>query len=239
MSQFNAELLSKIRTQNPLIHNITNIVSAHFSANGLLAIGASPFMSSSLDEMEEIAAISSGLVINMGGVSDRELAAMLACGRMMNTLGKPVILDPVGAGATPHRQKVVRTLLQEIRFDAIRGNAGEIAFLAGTDLAVARRGRRSRTRRFDTACQNLCCPIRLHGCHQRSTRLHQRWHNTCHRGQWYAPISQNHRLRLSVGVRGWGVCGGGRQTKQPNFLSGGGGVHGLCCGRTACRRWLR
>lgn len=133
MSHFNAELLSKVRSQNPLIHNITNIVSAHFSANGLLAIGASPFMSSSLDEMAEVAAISSGLVINMGGVSDKELAAMLACGRAMNTLGKPVILDPVGAGATPHRQKVVHHLLQEIRFDAIRGNAGEIAFLAGVE----------------------------------------------------------------------------------------------------------
>ncbi len=169
MSQFNAELLSKIRTQNPLIHNITNIVSAHFSANGLLAIGASPFMSSSLDEMEEIAAISSGLVINMGGVSDRELAAMLACGRMMNTLGKPVILDPVGAGATPHRQKVVRTLLQEIRFDAIRGNAGEIAFLAGVDWRShgvdAGVGQGDLAQLAKTCAAQYACTVAISGAH--------------------------------------------------------------------------
>lgn len=133
MTTFSAQLLPQVRKQNPLVHNITNIVSAHFSANGLLAIGASPFMSSSLEEMAQVADISSCLVINMGGVSDNEVAAMIACGRAMNKLGKPVILDPVGAGATPHRQSVAKRLLDEIRFDVIRGNAGEIAFLAGVD----------------------------------------------------------------------------------------------------------
>lgn len=126
-------LLTQIRTQNPLIHNITNIVSAHFSANGLLAIGASPFMSSTPAEMTDVAAIADALVINMGSLTDSEISCMLTAGKAMNALGKPVVLDPVGAGATLHRQITTKRLLDEIQFSAIRGNAGEIAFLAGAD----------------------------------------------------------------------------------------------------------
>lgn len=125
--------LTQVRTQNPLVHNITNIVSAHFSANGLLAIGASPFMSSTPAEMNEVAQIASVLVINMGGLTDSEIDCMLTAGKAMNALGKPVVLDPVGAGATLHRQTTAKRLLDEIQFSAIRGNAGEIAFLAGVD----------------------------------------------------------------------------------------------------------
>lgn len=126
-------LLTQIRTQNPLIHNITNIVSAHFSANGLLALGASPFMSSTPAEMTDVAAIADALVINMGGLTDNEINCMLTAGKAMNALGKPVVLDPVGAGVTLHRQTTTKRLLDEVQFSAIRGNAGEIAFLVGAD----------------------------------------------------------------------------------------------------------
>lgn len=129
----NFQYLSKIRQQNPLVHNITNLVSAHFTANGLLAIGASPFMSSTLDEMSQVPAIADALVINMGALSITQVEAMLVAGKAMNELGKPVVLDPVGAGATAYRQQIAKKLLSEIRFSAIRGNAGEVAFLAGVD----------------------------------------------------------------------------------------------------------
>ncbi|OSI18072.1 hydroxyethylthiazole kinase [Neisseria dentiae] len=123
--------LAEVRSKNPLIHNITNIVAAHFSANGLLAVGASPIMADSVEEMEELAALSSALVLNIGTLDADKIQAMLVAGRSANRAGVPVVLDPVGVGATAFRRDTVQTLLQEIRLAAIRGNAGEMAQLAG------------------------------------------------------------------------------------------------------------
>ncbi|MDO4430337.1 MAG: hydroxyethylthiazole kinase [Lonepinella koalarum] len=125
--------LTQIRQQNPLIHNITNIVAANFSANGLLALGASPLMSANIEEMEEVPKISKGLVINIGTLIGKELEAMLLAGKTANHIGIPVLLDPVGVGATNYRKQVVQTLLNEVQFSAIRGNAGELATLAGIE----------------------------------------------------------------------------------------------------------
>ena len=125
--------LSKIREQNPLIHNITNIVAANFSANGLLALGASPLMSANIEEMIELPKISQALVINIGTVIGQERDAMLLAGKTANSIGIPVVLDPVGVGATRYRQETVRQLLAEVKFALIRGNAGELAAIAGAD----------------------------------------------------------------------------------------------------------
>ena len=125
--------LSKIREQNPLIHNITNIVAANFSANGLLALGASPLMSANIEEMVELPKISQALVINIGTVIGQERDAMLLAGKTANSIGIPVVLDPVGVGATRYRQETVRQLLAEVKFALIRGNAGELAAIAGAD----------------------------------------------------------------------------------------------------------
>lgn len=126
-------LVDEIRKQNPLIHNITNIVVANDSANGLLAIGASPFMSSSLEEMTEVAAIADATVLNTGTLSQDQLAAMAAVGEKANQLRKPVVLDPVGVGATSYRKEAIAHLLTSIHPTLIRGNAGEIAALAESD----------------------------------------------------------------------------------------------------------
>ncbi|MDO4698489.1 MAG: hydroxyethylthiazole kinase [Pasteurellaceae bacterium] len=126
----NIKFLPKIRTQNPLIHNITNIVAANFSANGLLAIGASPIMSASIEEMVEVPTLSQALVINIGTLVGKEVDAMILAGQTANQLGIPVVLDPVGVGATTFRKQTVATLLSKIQFTAIRGNAGELAHLA-------------------------------------------------------------------------------------------------------------
>ena len=125
--------LSKIREQNPLIHNITNIVAANFSANGLLALGASPLMSANIEEMVELPKISQALVINIGTVIDQERDAMLLAGKTANSIGIPVVLDPVGVGATSYRRETIRQLLSEVKFALIRGNAGELATIAGED----------------------------------------------------------------------------------------------------------
>ena len=123
--------LSKIREQNPLIHNITNIVAANFSANGLLALGASPLMSANVEEMQEVPKISQALVINIGTLIGKEREAMLLAGKTANLVGIPVVLDPVGVGATSYRRETIRELLAEVKFALIRGNAGELAAIAG------------------------------------------------------------------------------------------------------------
>lgn len=130
---YQTQYLQKIRQINPLVHNITNIVAANFSANGLLALGASPIMAAAIEEMETVPQLSSAVVINIGTLIGKEVEAMLLAGKTANCLGIPVVLDPVGVGATPFRRQTVEKLLSEIQFTAIRGNAGELATLANVD----------------------------------------------------------------------------------------------------------
>lgn len=129
------EICRRIRADRPLVHNITNYVAMNFTANALLAIGASPLMSSEPDEMEEIAAVSSALVVNAGCL-DREqmkaigIAAPAACKR-----GIPWILDPAGVGVSSMRRSFLGELISACPPAAIRGNASEIMTLAGYDGA--------------------------------------------------------------------------------------------------------
>ncbi|TDF40933.1 hydroxyethylthiazole kinase [Histophilus somni] len=132
----NSQFLTKLRQRNPLIHNITNIVAANFSANGLLAIGASPIMSACIEEMEEMAKLSQSLVINIGTLTGKDVEAMLLAGKTANQVGIPVVLDPVGVGATTFRQKTTALLLEQVQFSAIRGNAGELAYIAGVQWSA-------------------------------------------------------------------------------------------------------
>ena len=122
--------LKKLREKNPLVLNITNIVVSNYVANGLLSIGASPIMSNAIEEMDELATICQALVINIGTLTKDQIEAMIKAGKSANKNNTPVVLDPVGIGATTFRQESVKTLLSEIKFDLIRGNAGEIAYLA-------------------------------------------------------------------------------------------------------------
>lgn len=130
------KLVDEVREKNPLVHNITNIVVANDSANGLLAIGASPFMSSAVEEMEEVASIANVVVLNMGTLSKEQIEAMEIAGKTAKKLGKPVVFDPVGIGATTFRKQEGIRLIQEIKPTLIRGNAGEIATLAEVEWAA-------------------------------------------------------------------------------------------------------
>lgn len=123
--------LDKVRRQNPLVHNITNGVAMNFTANGLLALGASPIMADEVSEMADMAAICSALLINIGTLRRQTVEAMLAAGKAANARGIPVVFDPVGAVATQFRRDTVERLLAEVRFAAIRGNAAEMAYIAG------------------------------------------------------------------------------------------------------------
>ncbi len=122
-------LVENVRKKSPLVHNITNYVVMNNTANALLAVGASPVMAHAEDEVQDMVKIASSLVINIGTLSEKWVNAMKLALKQANMMKKPVVLDPVGAGATPYRNKVVAELLETGVFSAIRGNASEIMAL--------------------------------------------------------------------------------------------------------------
>ena len=128
--------LAAIRERKPLVHQITNYVVMNETANATLALGALPVMAHAREEVEEMAALAGALVLNIGTLSPAWVEAMLAAGRAANSAGVPVVLDPVGAGATSYRTETARRLLQEIDVAVVRGNAAEIATLAGRDAEI-------------------------------------------------------------------------------------------------------
>lgn len=125
-----AEILENVRKTCPLIHNITNYVTVNDCANIVLACGASPIMADDENEVEEITSICSGLNINLGTLNSRTIASMKIAGKKANALGHPVVLDPVGAGASRLRTETAYQLLDEVQFSVIRGNISEIKTLA-------------------------------------------------------------------------------------------------------------
>ncbi|MGB5216939.1 MAG: hydroxyethylthiazole kinase [Smithella sp.] len=121
--------IEMIRSQAPVVHNITNYVVMNNTANALLAIGASPVMAHAPEEVEEMVSIASALVINIGTLSEHWISAMFKAARQAGKKGIPVILDPVGAGATSYRTKTARDLMAANTPAIIRGNASEIMAL--------------------------------------------------------------------------------------------------------------
>lgn len=124
-------LLENIKKKKPLVHSITNYVTAKDCANIILAIGGSPTMADFSKEVEAITAISSALVLNMGIINDDMVEAMIIAGKKANECGIPVIYDPVGAGVAPYRNSTAQRILKEIKIDIIRGNISEIKFISG------------------------------------------------------------------------------------------------------------
>lgn len=125
------ELIAKVRTTVPLVHNITNYVTVNDVANILLACGASPIMADDAGEAAEITSICGGLNINIGTLNVRTIESMILAGKKANELGHVVVLDPVGAGASALRTETAMKLLEEIRFSVIRGNVSELKTLWG------------------------------------------------------------------------------------------------------------
>ena len=125
------ELLLRIRSRHPLVHCISNIVTANDCANLVLAVGGSPMMAQEAEEMEEIDALASALVLNTGTPDQAKFAACLRAGLTANRRGIPVILDPVGAGAGKWRYGKLKELLAQVHPDIIRVNAGEARALIG------------------------------------------------------------------------------------------------------------
>ncbi|MFV0466444.1 MAG: hydroxyethylthiazole kinase [Lachnospiraceae bacterium] len=125
-----AKQLENVKETNPLIHNITNYVTVNDCANILLASGASPIMSDDSQEVEEITSICAGLNINIGTLNANTIPSMFLAGKKANEVNHPVLLDPVGAGASSLRTSTAQKLLEQVKFAVIRGNASEIRTLA-------------------------------------------------------------------------------------------------------------
>ena len=138
------EMLENVKKAHSLVHCITNYVTVNDCANILIACGGSPIMSDDMGEVEEITSICGGLAINIGTLNQNTIPAMFLAGKRSNVLGHPVILDPVGAGASKLRTETAKKLLDEVKFTAIRGNISEIKALSlgtgttkGVDADVA------------------------------------------------------------------------------------------------------
>jgi hydroxyethylthiazole kinase len=128
--------LRELRERKPLVHQITNYVVMNETANATLALGALPVMAHAPQEVEEMVGLASALVLNIGTLSEHWIEAMLFAGRAATAREIPVVLDPVGAGATAYRTDTARRILDEVRVTVLRGNPGEVATLVGADAEV-------------------------------------------------------------------------------------------------------
>ncbi len=124
------EYLENVRKTVPLVHNITNYVTVNDVANALLACGGSPIMSDEAEDVEDITSICGGLNINIGTLHKTSIEGMFRAGRKAGELGHPVLLDPVGAGASALRTNTALGLMKELKLTVIRGNISEIKTLA-------------------------------------------------------------------------------------------------------------
>ncbi|MFB3883430.1 MAG: hydroxyethylthiazole kinase [Armatimonadota bacterium] len=131
-----AGFLAQVRRAKPLVHHITNVVTTGDCANATLLAGCLPVMANSPEEAEEMVGLAQALVINIGTLHEEQIEAMLRAGRRASERGIPIVLDPVGAGATRYRTDTAFRLLRELRVTVVKGNAGEVATLAGVKAEV-------------------------------------------------------------------------------------------------------
>jgi hydroxyethylthiazole kinase len=127
------QTLRELRERKPLVHQITNYVVMNETANATLALGALPVMAHAPQEVEEMAALAGALVLNIGTLSEHWVEAMVIAGKATRA---PIVLDPVGAGATRYRTETARRLLAELDIAVVCGNAAEIAILAGREAEI-------------------------------------------------------------------------------------------------------
>jgi len=136
LAELTAQSLARIRERTPLIHNITNFVVMNDTANVLLALGASPVMAHAMEEVREMVAYAGALVLNIGTLDEPWIEAMLAAGEEANARGIPVVLDPVGAGATRFRTAATERIRSAVKVAVVRGNAAELATIAGMEAKI-------------------------------------------------------------------------------------------------------
>ncbi|CAH2717329.1 Hydroxyethylthiazole kinase [Neobacillus rhizosphaerae] len=161
------ETLQKVREVNPLVHNITNVVVTNFTANGLLALGASPVMAYAVEEVADMAQIANSVVLNIGTLNSQTVDSMILAGKAANESGVPVIFDPVGAGATRYRTETAQKIMNEVKVSIIRGNAAEMANVVGEKWEIkgvdAGDAKGNITELAITAAQKMNCVVVITG----------------------------------------------------------------------------
>ncbi|MDR6109634.1 hydroxyethylthiazole kinase [Paenibacillus sp. SORGH_AS338] len=166
--------LAKVRAQHPLIHNITNMVVTNFTANGLLALGASPFMAYAHEEVADVAAIVNAVVLNIGTLDPYTVESIQRAGRAANESGVPVVFDPVGAGATPYRTQSALQIIEHVQVDVLRGNVAEVANVIGESWQIkgvdAGAGEGNMIQIAEQAAQKLKCIVAITGEKRRRNR---------------------------------------------------------------------
>lgn len=154
------ETLAQLRTTTPLVHNITNNVTVNDCANALLAIGGSPIMGDEVKDVVEITQICNSLVINIGTLCQSSVEAMMGAGARASELNHPIVLDPVGAGASSMRTETAKQIMEDLSVTAVRGNMSEIKALANAlndSFEVS-----AQTRGVDVAADDVVTPDNMH-----------------------------------------------------------------------------
>ncbi len=151
------EALRTIADEKPLVHHVTNYVTVNLVANVTLSTGALPVMAHAREEVAEMVSLASALVVNIGTLDPLFVEAVMLAGRRANEKGVPIVLDPVGAGATSFRTRTAERLLSDLEIAAVCGNAGEVATLAGLDAEV--RGVESLTGDAETAARKAASSL--------------------------------------------------------------------------------
>jgi len=131
-----SDIFADVRKKHPLVHHITNYVTVNDCANITISAGASPVMADAPEEVCEMAGVAGALVLNIGTLNKDQVESMILAGGMANDRQIPVVLDPVGAGATRFRTRTALRLMDELKISIIKGNAGEIGVLAGEEASV-------------------------------------------------------------------------------------------------------
>ncbi len=131
-----SEVFACVREKRPLVHHITNYVTVNDCANITISAGAAPVMADAPEEVCEMVTFAGALVLNIGTLNKGQIESMLLAGGMANDRQIPIVLDPVGAGATRFRTESAQRLLDELKITILKGNAGEIGILAGAEAFV-------------------------------------------------------------------------------------------------------
>lgn len=130
------KIFESVRKECPLVHQITNYVTVNDCANMTICAGAAPVMSHAVEDVSDMQKIASALVLNIGTLDIKQIEGMLVAGKAAAARNIPIVLDPVGAGATPYRTKTAELLLRELPITVVKGNAGEIGTIAGVTATV-------------------------------------------------------------------------------------------------------
>jgi len=185
--------LQAVRQRSPLVHNITNFVVMNYSANALLAVGASPVMAHAKEEVQDMVGIAQALVLNIGTLEPDWIEAMLLALQAARSRGVPVVLDPVGAGATPYRNAAIAELLRSGAPSVVRGNASEVMSVAG--LAAATRGVDSAAasgEALDAAralARDLQAVVCISGADDHVVDADGRWATLCNGHPWMTKVT--------------------------------------------------